>query len=113
VEAIEHALACALETFSEKSIQVSLVVEVGSCNSNGAGIAVLLVGTAFSIDGGDDLALNVDHFLWVPVLEGGMVRDEVCHFWARVVSQFCVHAVLHVFLHVSIQEEVETGKIAE
>lgn len=113
MEAIEHAFACTLETFSEQGIQVRLVVEVSSSNCNRACITVLLVGAALGIDGSDDLALNVDHFLWVPVLEGGVVRDEICHLWARVVGKFCVDAVLHVFLHVSIQEEIETGEIAE
>ena len=111
-----------LERLREQVVQIHLVSLVNARDGDRAAIALAtgacrlaldVLAGALSLDGGGSLRLSVRHFGKLPVLERRMARGEVSHPDARTSDHLLVYAILIVFLLMRVEEEVETGQIAE
>ena len=121
METVEHRLAVGLESRCEQVVQVRLVWEIDSRNGDRAGVTLFararrcagLFTLATGIHGGGDRRLDLRRLLLLPVLEGWVILHECGHPLVRLLRNVRIHAVLQVFLHVCVEEEIKTRDVAE
>ena len=110
------------ECLCEQIIEVHLVGLVDARDGDGAavagfagarGLTLLFLAGTVSLHGGGCLSLCIGHFCALPVLEGWVRGREIGHPSAWMLDNLPVDTVFVIFLLVGVQEEIQTGEVAE
>ena len=121
MKSVEHLAWVLLEHCGEHRVGIALITLVDVRNGDGTAVALgagscLLTSHIVSALTGYGLASvshNVDHFAWFPVLEGCMGGGVVGHPVFRVGNNLLHNTILIVFLLHGIEEQIDTGEVAE
>lgn len=112
MQVIKHGLTSLAEVACEQLVKVCLVAHVNSGDCDGAAIAVIFVFASIS-HGIAHLAHDISFLCFFPISECWVSVHVMRHPNLGWANHLGVDAVLHVLLHVSIQEEIERGQVAE
>ena len=121
MQLVEHKLGLSLERGSKEVVQILFIFLVDARDGDGAAIAgwagarghALLRISAAVCHSRTRVTALIDHLNRIPVLERSMLTRESGKPLVRVADDLLVDAVFVVFLSLRIEEEVETGKVAE